>query len=458
MTNCEQIWDDLKAYSDGELPVMARLRVRRHVSQCPACREEIEAMELIRRRLRQTDAAAFTPELKDKILAGIPEGVPPTDDAAPIRNKKKPMMIFGATAAAALCWFIFYPMTQQGLFSKNQEILQRSTVTASAPTVADQMAMKKASPMLVDGYNDKAKSATESNISAGGAAAFSAPAMPIENAVVPKEETRRSLQAESKSLTAGESVRIRARVSDSDSGTGGAGSGRAVASISPELERQVHRDASLTVQVDSAESKSEKVETSLKAEGGYVADSNLNTLDDGTKTATMTLKVPVDKFETFMATLSKLGEVKSKSVSGEDLTERISDEKQGKKVLGEEIEETQNRLKQRKLSKLQEREDRETLRELKTRIAVKQARLDLYKKMATLSNISLTLMEKPKNPLPTPEPNSGFMHELKTTASDAGQAFLQAAKIPFVLLIWIAVYSPVWLILLAGYRYFVVRA
>ena len=150
MTKCEQIWDDLKAYSDGELPVMARLRVRRHLSQCAACREEITAMELIRRRLRQTDAAAFTPELKDKILAGIPDGVPPTDAATPIRNKKKPLMIFGATAAVALCWFIFYPMTQNQLMSADRS----APSTASTPTTAQEMAGKSVSNMKQLGTAD----------------------------------------------------------------------------------------------------------------------------------------------------------------------------------------------------------------------------------------------------------------------------------------------------------------
>ena len=451
MTKCEQIWDDLKAYSDGELPIVARLRVRRHVSQCPACREEIEAMELIRRRMRQTDATAFTPELKDKILAGIPDGVPPTEDATPIRSKKKPIMIFGATAAAALCWFVFYPITQSKMqiaSSKSAETSATAAMPMSKSAMPQEMAASKAangkdvetaSNMSADSYGQAAKGETESSVTFGASAA---PAAPTMSDGIPEEITRRKFAGESKAKMPANSRPDDSLTYLSKQGT---------------VDRQVHRDAALTVQVDSAEAKSEKVETSLKAEGGYVADSNLNTLDDGTKTATMTLKVPVDKFETFMATLSKLGEVKAKSVSGEDLTERISDEKQGKKVLGEEIEETQNRLSQRKTTKLQERDDRETLRELKTRIAVKQARLDLYKKMATLSNISLTLTEKPKIAPPTVQ-QSGFMSELKDTASSAGEAFMQAAKIPFVLLIWVVVYSPVWLILLAGYRYFVVRA
>ena len=36
-----------------------------------------------------------------------------------------------------------------------------------------------------------------------------------------------------------------------------------------------------------------------------------------------------------------------------------------------------------------------------------------------------------------------------------GQTFMQAAKLPFVLLVWIIVYAPLWLLLLAAYKYFV---
>lgn len=465
-TPCTHFRDDLKAYADGELRGLLRLRVKRHVAHCSACREEIEAMELIRRRLRQNDPNTFTPELKSKILSGIPDGAPPVGEAVPLRKPRLPLVLFGATSAAVLSWFLFYPM-----MNKQFEPQSESSVAANTKSVGTGMMMYSQDYDQVAAGGASVSSATED-------ASKSAPRVANEMANAPMATMDGK---DGSGIGGGEGFGGRGL------GSGASVSGkrmdaeksRAVASMpahealaapdklalgksKPELDsaayatldRQVHREASLGVQVDSAEAKSNTVETMTKTEGGYVADSSLQTLDDGTKTATMTLKIPVDRFEPFLAALGKLGEVKSKNVSGEDLTERISDEKQTKRVLGEEIEETQARLRQKKQTKLQEKDDREALRELKTRIAIKEARLQMYKKMATLSTISLTLSEKSKTP-PVEPPKTGFFHDLQNSASDAGQTFLQAAKLPFILLIWIAVYAPVWLLLLAGYRYFV---
>jgi hypothetical protein len=470
-TPCTHFRDDLKAYADGELRGLLRLRVKRHVSHCAACREEIEAMELIRRRMRQNDPSTFTPELKDKILAGLPDGTPPVPEAADATRKpKKPLLIFGATAAAVVSWFLFYPVINRSFAPQYESAgssaeMSRSVATggtaANAPMAAQ--AETKSFPKMGISSSERNDSGlditTESDAVSAGAAMKSGRSGEING--------RELAQVPAASASEPPASYMSVEKAPSEGAGGGRARRAAVKLVMPsganqsvvsalDTERQVHREATLEVQVDSAEAKSNTVETMTKTEGGYVADSSLNTLDDGTKSATLTLKVPVDRFEAFLTGLGKLGEVKSKNVSGEDLTERISDEKQSKRVLGEEIEETQARLKQRRQSKLQEREDREALRELKTRIAIKQARLEMYKKMATLSTISLTLSEKPKNPPQAAvQPPSGFFHDLKGVASEAGQTFMQAAKLPFILLIWIAVYAPVWLILLAGYRYFV---
>ena len=47
--------DDLKAYADGELPLLRRFAVRRHLTHCASCREEISQMTQIAEDLRASE-------------------------------------------------------------------------------------------------------------------------------------------------------------------------------------------------------------------------------------------------------------------------------------------------------------------------------------------------------------------------------------------------------------------
>lgn len=229
---------------------------------------------------------------------------------------------------------------------------------------------------------------------------------------------------------------------------GGAGGGGGI-------ERQVHREADITVVVDNPEAKSESIEEMVKIEGGYIASNQLTTGDEGEKYATLFVKIPVAQFDAFLNKVARLGNVKAKNVSGEDLTEKISDTKQAVKVLTNDLRTTQQRL-DKSRNRTQNRLDAEDLRQLRIKNAQQKARLEMLTKMATMATVTVNLEEKPKRVAPPPAPQTGgFLQDLKDTAQVAGQTFVQAAKLPFVLLVWVVIYAPIWLILAMAYRRFV---
>src|SRR5437016_2505532 len=78
---CESFIDELKAYVDGELSMARKLSVRSHVSKCPACREEVTAMEQMGNELRMGDAGGLDAALKAKIMAGVPDSTPDSADS-----------------------------------------------------------------------------------------------------------------------------------------------------------------------------------------------------------------------------------------------------------------------------------------------------------------------------------------------------------------------------------------
>jgi hypothetical protein len=222
-----------------------------------------------------------------------------------------------------------------------------------------------------------------------------------------------------------------------------------------QAERTVHRDASETVQVDNVETRSETVAQYAQTAGGFVSNNQLSTGEDDVKTANLTLKVPVAQFETVLNQVARLGEVKAKNVNGEDLTEQISDQEQSEHILRQDINTTQDELTHR-LTRSGRQERLDTLRELRTRIAQTTARLKLLHKLGALSTISVELDEKPHTAPPAPK-TGGFLDDMNNALHGAMSSMAQAARLPILTFIWILAYSPLWLLLIMGYRYAVRR-
>ncbi len=424
MTPADPFQDNLKAYLDGELSWLSRRNLRRHLNTCPDCRKELDEMELIRKRLRDTESNPnpLSPELKAKLVSGLPEGVPPTE-SDPARPSRKTKLVFGVLGTAVLGAMV-YPLLAPRPSEDNVMMVAENKAASNMHQLATAERMYS---------QDYAGEETQTRSAALPAPAMSAPPTVRERALAVDKPKAYSWS------------------------TDGTAEARKTSEGAVSQDRQVHREAVLDVQVDNAETKSDTVETMTKTEGGFVAQSGLETNDDGTRTASLTLKIPVEKFEPFLVSLGKLGTVKSKSISGEDLTEQISDEKSGRRTLEAEVEELKAQLIRRNLSRSQERQNREDLRDLKSRIAIKTSRLEMYHKMANLSTLTLTLSEKSKKQAVSP-PHSGFRSGFDGLFSVAGGAFVAAAKVPFFLLIWFAAYSPLWLPLVLGYRYYSRRA
>ncbi|MHB0912157.1 MAG: anti-sigma factor family protein [Armatimonadota bacterium] len=99
--NCHKIKSLMSAYVDSELPGVEMLSFRRHISECPACREEYESILQVKRTV-----AAFAPAYPSAYLAErICARLDRTPEQRPILER-----IFGptqyklkiATAGAAL--------------------------------------------------------------------------------------------------------------------------------------------------------------------------------------------------------------------------------------------------------------------------------------------------------------------------------------------------------------------
>ncbi len=438
MRDCQTLREELRAYLDGELSPVQRLAVRLHLARCAACREEMREMEQISNDLRAGDAGTLDPALRAKILASIPTEAPPAPEtpAEPVVPKwrRKPFLLWRATAAAVLAWFVIYPLTQGWTPLAERSISLApggaSASKAARPAIAEH---RLASPPM-----ETAKTATKMPTFASKGAVENAAGAPSAPTVVAaptavdndsfSDGHLKERMRQSKSIAAGEAANAPDLVSS---------------------ERQVHKQADITVEVTNVEEKTEEVEQMVKTVGGFVANNQLSTGEDNLKAASLTTRVPVGQFEMILSKLGKLGEVKAKNVTGEYITEQMSDQEQLTHTLSDEVRTTEARLRDKR-HQTQTWEDAENLRQLRVRAAQAQGRLQLLKKLSALATITVQLQEKPK---PTIQSGGGFLDEMGDTGRAAVHSFLQAARLPILMLIWLLAYAPIWILLAIAYRY-----
>ncbi len=91
-------------------------------------------------------------------------------------------------------------------------------------------------------------------------------------------------------------------------------------------DKKVMRDGSLSLRVKNVDETVSKVAGIAASLGGDIADSHLTRSDAGTKSGTVTVKVPVDRFEEALAKLKETAVVVlSENVSGTDVTAQYID-------------------------------------------------------------------------------------------------------------------------------------
>ena len=392
MTPCSRWSEDLKAYADGELPPVTRLLVGLHLSRCALCREEVAEMEVLGSELRAGGPAEMPADLRERILSAAPEAGADEPHAVPGRLQlwRRPMVWFGAVATLVIGSVVYNnvvaPMTGGAL---NRRM-------AGGPMSADMATMQAKS--VAPGAGRSASMVAEGIM--GGRRAFGG------------------------------------------AGTGGAGA--MAAAPEPSTERYVARSASISVTVSDIETRSDEVEAMTRKSGGFVGGSNLSTGDTGMRTSSLTLRVPVNEFDSVLGRIAKLGVVTNKSVSGEDITEQVSDEQQAVRVLTAEIADLDSRMRQSG----QNWSDLSASREARIRKAQTEARLDLLKKQARLSTIDVKLDERTKTQV-----HGGFLEDMGDAGRSAMNGFLTAVRVPMVVVIWVLAYAPVWVPLAFAYRW-----
>jgi hypothetical protein len=93
----------------------------------------------------------------------------------------------------------------------------------------------------------------------------------------------------------------------------------------PATTQRLIRTGHVTVEVERIEAAVERIQALAEALGGYVANVSMQTGSEQFRRATLTLRIPADRFDEATAGVRPLGKVEQLDVSVEDVTEQYMD-------------------------------------------------------------------------------------------------------------------------------------
>jgi hypothetical protein len=105
---------------------------------------------------------------------------------------------------------------------------------------------------------------------------------------------------------------------------GQAGAGGVKPAQLPAIQRSIIYNGTITVRVDNVNSAADQLVGLATGAGGFVGGDQ-RTIDAGRSTATLTLRIPADKFGKALDDISHLGKEQSRQVSTQDVTANVVD-------------------------------------------------------------------------------------------------------------------------------------
>jgi hypothetical protein len=91
------------------------------------------------------------------------------------------------------------------------------------------------------------------------------------------------------------------------------------------IDRKIIKTGRISIEVADFDTTASAVEQLAAASDGFISNSNSYITSNGQKRGTITMRVPAEGFQSILDEVKKLGEVKSTSSSGQDVTEEYID-------------------------------------------------------------------------------------------------------------------------------------
>lgn len=266
-------------------------------------------------------------------------------------------------------------------------------------------------------------------------------------------QSKSSVSASAPSMEVAQAGEMAAAMSPMPAGAAGmraAGNETADASLPSPIPRKIIYTATVNLVAETLSETARKLAESVKAHGGYIAETNISGAAGSQRTATWKLRVPVPQFDAFMASLGTLGELQDSATTSQDVSEEFYD--MAARLQNKKVEETRliQHL-QKSTGKLTEilAVEREISR-VREEIERMEGRLRFLSNQSELSTVTVTIREI-KDYVP-PSPPS-FATEIARTFSGSVRALTVAAKTFVLLLVGLLPWALPVSLLVAGILY-----
>jgi hypothetical protein len=200
-----------------------------------------------------------------------------------------------------------------------------------------------------------------------------------------------------------------------------------------DIGQKIIKTGSLTLVVDLVTDSIEQITSYTSGINGFVQDSHLRELSNGSHSGSITIRIPADQFETALETLKSYATfVEYESISGTDVTEEYTDYLS--RLGNAEAEETAYLA---VLERAETVEDilavQEALSDVREEIEVLEGRLQYLEDRTSMSTLTISLSEEVSLAMPNKE------FRPWTTVKEAARAFVTVLQGLVTGLIWIGI-------------------
>lgn len=215
--------------------------------------------------------------------------------------------------------------------------------------------------------------------------------------------------------------------------------GRSIAFAQGIVPQKIIYEYWLRLRVEDVTKALDRAQEIATRMGGFIANSNLSSEEETSPVGTMVVRIPAERGREYMAELKGLGKVVSDKSTADEVTEEYIDLQARLRTLRVSEESLLALLrKQGRLRDLLEVEGE--LRQVREQIDRTKGRLNWLEYRIGYSTVNIEMWQKSVSPPPRFEWGFGG------TAKDAFNAFLATTRFFSKVLIWVGVFSPLWLL------------
>lgn len=211
------------------------------------------------------------------------------------------------------------------------------------------------------------------------------------------------------------------------------------------ISRKVIYDATLDLMVEDVESAVQRVGMLVEESGGYIAEQNMVGSPGSKRSQFWKIRVPIERFESFVASVTGLGELeqfnrKSQDVTAEfyDIEARVKNKKVEEQTLQKILEERSGQLEEVLKVEVE-------LSRVRGEIEQLQGRLRVLENLSSLATLTLSIRERETYEPPAPVV-ADFPTQIARVWEDSVRSLTDFGKALTLFVVGQVVWLPFWIL------------